>query len=325
MEMWRKDKNYSFCMKYAVISWAIPLESQAGIKAWDWREPQNHAAQPMHSDHNPQGPAEEWLCSTHCSAMRDEYTPCEEQTHWCGDFIKAPAAWRSSLQNLNLSGDFSCFQSSACFFHLGYWLKGAEKCSTDNRWSIFKKYHCCVESPGIWRFQTGAPLDIQCWKMRLDRRQQNDLLSSWTYFTACQSATLNEREKKTFVMWTWVEIFWSTLFFFTLAAGKPGNFFQRALENPVWVVRLKVRTVKHTCASFIVGFAGRRGKLNLHCKIRLITGEMQRQERRESLKEPAVGLWGQVWVLQMETSRAGREQDPVHHSVLHRTARNDNL
>lgn len=138
MEMWRKDKNYSFCMKYAVISWAVPLESQAGIKAWDWREPQNHAAQPMHSDHNPQGPAEEWLCSTHCSAMRDEYTPCEEQTHWCGDFIKAPAAWRSSLRNLNLSGDFSCFQSSACFFHLGYWLKGAEKCSTDNKWSVLK-------------------------------------------------------------------------------------------------------------------------------------------------------------------------------------------
>lgn len=232
MEMWRKDKNYSFRMKYAVISWAIPLESQAGIKAWDWREPQNHAAQPMHSDHNPQGPAEEWLCSTHCSAMRDEYTPCEEQTHWCGDFIKAPAAWRSSLRNLNLSGDFSCFQSSACFFHLGYWLKGAEKCSTDNKWSIFKKYHCCVESPGIWRFQTGAPLDIQCWKMRLDRRQQNDLLSSWTYFTACQSATLNEREKKTFVMWTWVEIFWSTLFFFLLLLlVSLGIFFSEPLKT----------------------------------------------------------------------------------------------
>lgn len=182
-----------------------------------------------------------------------------------------------------------------------------------------------MESPGLWRFQTGAPLDVQCWKMRLGRRQQNDLLSSWTYFTACQSATLNEREKNICD----VDLSWDFLintFFFTLAAGNPGNFVQSALENPVRVVRLnKVRTMMHTCASFIAGFAGRRGKLNLHWEMRLITGEMQRQERRESLKEPAVGLRGQGWVLQMEISHAGREQDPVHHSVLHRTARNDNL
>lgn len=51
-------------MKYAIISWAIPPERQAGVKARDWQELQNHAAQPVHSDHNPPGAAEECLCST---------------------------------------------------------------------------------------------------------------------------------------------------------------------------------------------------------------------------------------------------------------------
>lgn len=64
MEMWGKDKNYSSLMKYAIISWAIPPESQAGVKARDWQELQNHAAQATHSDHNPPGAAEECLCST---------------------------------------------------------------------------------------------------------------------------------------------------------------------------------------------------------------------------------------------------------------------
>lgn len=109
-----------------------------------------------------------------------------------------------------------------------------------------------------------------------------------------------------------------------------------------------IRTVVHNRASFIVGFCWKKRQAALTLLDEVDHwGVAEAREKKESLSRSlqlhrhpthssarapqvcrdlkCVGLQGQGWVLQMETSHAGREQDPVHCGVLHRTARNDNL
>lgn len=44
----------------------------------------------------------------HGSAMRDERTRSEEQTHWCRDFVNAPAALELSAES-KFEGRFQLF------------------------------------------------------------------------------------------------------------------------------------------------------------------------------------------------------------------------